>query len=238
MELVALVEVEPEPAGPRPAHLVGRMAAGLGAGRHTAHSKGAPDAAAGKHARAQRTESSEYARRSSVVAGADVVRGDHQLSTAPGLVDAPVLQDIGEARLRSIGIEVDGAEDEAGVAKVSIDHAGGRERRAHATRLFERERRRDAVAKLQRIGKDLPAAVAGIAGERSEEGARGRRVEVEERLRGADREPGELDECAVRVEGRGRICGTVVVHPDLEVAAKGPVLGLLTAVEPRISAGP
>src|SRR5262249_2126250 len=40
------------------------------------------------------------------------------------------------------------------------------------------------------------------------------------------------------VEARGRSVRAVVVHADLEVAAQGPVFGLLAAVEPRIGAGP
>src|SRR5262249_62408903 len=91
---------------------------------------------------------------------------------------------------------------------------------------------------LRGIGKDLPAAVAGIARGRSKERARGRLIEVEERLRGADREPGELNEGPVRAEARTRGRGVVVVHADLQVAAQGPVLLLLPAVEPSIGAGP
>src|SRR5262249_2111669 len=68
--------------------------------------------------------------------------------------------------------------------------------------------------------------------------ARRRLIEVEERLRGADREPGELDEGPVRVEARARDRGAIVVHAELQVAAQSPVLGLLPAVEPRIGAGP
>src|SRR5262249_34022133 len=70
-----------------------------------------------------------------------------------------------------------------------------------------------------------------------EERARWRGVEVEERLRGADREPGELDERPVRVEARATRVRAVVVHTNLEIAAQSPVFGLLPAVEPRICAG-
>src|SRR5262249_40287072 len=98
--------------------------------------------------------------------------------------------------------------------------------------------RREAVAILRGIGKHLPAAVTRVARGRAEERARRRRIEVEERLRGADREPGELDEGPVRVEGRARDRGAVVVDTDLQVAAQGSVLGLLPAVDPRIGAGP
>src|SRR5262249_56055866 len=97
---------------------------------------------------------------------------------------------------------------------------------------------REGIAGLEGIGKGLPAAVTRVARGRAEERARRRGVEVEERLRGADREPGELDEGPVRVEARARDRGVVVVHADLQVAAQGPVLGLLAAVEPRIGAGP
>ena len=43
--------------------------------------------------------SADAANRSSIVAGADVMRRDHELGTAPGLVHAPVLHDVGEPRL-------------------------------------------------------------------------------------------------------------------------------------------
>src|SRR6516225_8283273 len=136
--------------------------------------------------------------------------------------------------LGPIGVAGVDAEDQ--VAEVGVDHAGDRPR-PERPRLFERKRRRKAVTVLRRIGKDLPAAVAAIARGRTEERARGRLIEVVERLHRADREPGELDERTVRVEAGGRSVRAVVVHTDLEVAAKGPVLGLLAAVEPRIGAG-
>src|SRR5262249_22154 len=104
-------------------------------------------------------------------------------------------------------------------------------------RLFERERCREAVAELQGIGKDLPAAVTGVARQRSPVRARRRRIEVEERLRGTDGEPGELDEGPVRVEVRAGHLRAVVVQAQLEVGPQGAVLGLLTAVEPGVSAG-
>src|SRR5262249_28091622 len=173
---------------------------------------------------------------SGIVAAADVMRRDHDLGTAPGLVDAPVVHDVGEPSLRPVGIAGVDAEDE--VAEIRVEDAGLRERRPEIPRLFERERRREAVAKLGGIGKHLPAAVTRVARGRAEERARRRRIEVEERLRGADREPGELDEGPVRVEARARDVGTVVVHANLQVAPQGPVLGLLPAVEPRIGAGP
>src|SRR5262249_59839362 len=99
----------------------------------------------------------------------------------------------------------------------------------------DREGRGEAVAILRGVGKHLPPAVTGVAGVRSEERARRRGVEVVERLRGADREPGELDERPVRVEARARDRGVVVVHTDLQVAAQGAVLCLLPPLEPRIA---
>src|SRR6516225_3561563 len=103
--------------------------------------------------------------------------------------------------LGPIGVAGVDAEDQ--VAEVGVDHAGDGSR-SERPRLFDRERRREAVAELRGVGKDLPAAVTGIARGRTEERARGRRIEVVERLRGADREPGELDERTVRVEAGGR----------------------------------
>src|SRR5262245_63018178 len=208
------------------------MAARLGAGdRAGAHAEEARHGVAAWGSGAEQGD-----RVSSVVAGADVMRRDHELGTAPGLVHAPVLHDVGEPSLRPIGIARVDAEDE--VAEIRVDDAALRSHGAEAPRLFERERRREAVAILRRISEDLPAAVTGIARVRSEERARRRRIEVVERLRGADREPGELDEGPVRVETRARDRGIVVVDTDLQVAAQGAVLGLLAAVEPRIGAGP
>src|SRR5262249_36065170 len=112
------------------------------------------------------------------------------------------------------------------------------DRRPERSRLFERKRRRKAVTVLRRIGKDLPAAAAGSARGRSKERARGQLIEVVERQRGADREPGELDERPVGAEVRAADLRVVEEHADLEVAAQGPVLGLLPAVEPGIGAGP
>src|SRR5262249_23511847 len=112
-------------------------------------------------------------------------------------------------------------------AEIGVDHAGDPPR-PEGPRLFERKRRREAVAVLRRIGKDLPAGLAGIDG----------LIEVVERRRSTDRDPGELNERPVRVEADGSSVGAVVVHTDLEIAAKDPVFGLLPAVEPRIGAGP
>src|SRR5262249_35103838 len=176
------------------------------------------------------------ANRSSIVAGADVMRRDHDLGAAPGLVHAPVLHDVGEPRLGLILVAGVDAEDE--VAEIGVEGAGLRSYGREIPRLFERERRREAVTVLHRIGKDLPAAVAGIARGRSKVRTRGRLIEVEERLRGADREPGDLDEDPVRAEARARDRRAIVVHADLQVTAQGPVLGLLPAVEPGIGAGP
>ncbi len=176
----------------------------------------------------------------SKVAGAGVVRGHHQLRTAPSLVDTPVLDDVREPDLGSV--HVAGGADER-VAKLGVEYAGVVGRRPPRYRgdragFFERERRREPVAVLRGIGEDLPAAVTGVARGWAEERARRRRIEVVERLRGADREPSELDEGPVGAKVGVRGAGTVVVHTDLQVAAKGPVLGLLAAVEPGIGAGP
>src|SRR5262249_18177261 len=124
------------------------------------------------------------------------------------------------------------------VAELRIDHAAVQWSRAADAGFLERERRGEAVAELRGIGKHLQATVTGVARGWAEERARRRRIEVVERLCGADRKPSELDERPVRVEARRWYVGRVVVHTDLQVAAKGPVLGLLPAVEPGIGAGP
>src|SRR5262249_42263276 len=148
------------------------------------------------------------------------------------------LDEVGEALLRPIVVGVVDAERE--VAEVRVDHTRIRNVATgwETSRLFDRERRREAVAILRGVGKDLPAAVAGIARGRSKERARGRLIEVVERLRRADREPGELNEHPVRAEVRGGALRAVVVHTDLQIATQGAVLGLLAAIEPRIGAGP
>src|SRR5262249_11374760 len=183
LEVVAAREVVPGAAADRPAQLVGRMAASLGAG-----DRAGPHAEeAGRQARACGPGNAADRRAaSSIVAAADVMRRDHELGTAPGLVHAPVLHDVREPHLGLIpGAGVD-AEDEA--AEIRVEGAGLRSPGRETPRLFERERRREAVAVLRGIGKLLPAAVAGIARGRSKERARRRLIEVEERLRGAGRE--------------------------------------------------
>src|SRR5262249_23966773 len=96
-----------------------------------------------------------------IVAAADVMRHDHDLGTAAGLVDAPVLHDVREPRLRPVGVAGLDADDE--VAEIRVEDAGLRERCPETPRLFERERRREAVAILRGIGKHLPAAVTRVA---------------------------------------------------------------------------
>src|SRR5262249_56670257 len=95
LEVVAAIGVELGAATDRPAHLVGRMAANLGAGdRAGAHAK-----EASRQARAWGSGAEQGDRVSSVVAAADVMRRDHDLGTAPGLVHAEGLHDVGGPRL-------------------------------------------------------------------------------------------------------------------------------------------
>src|SRR5262249_50905621 len=162
--------------------LVGRMAANLGAGDRA----GPRAEEAGRHTRAygprdlRQADSAGHCRRSSIVATADVVRRDHDLGTAPGLVHAPVLDDVREPNLDVILVAGVDAKDE--VAEVRVEGAGLRSRGRETPRLFERGRRREAIAVLHGIGKHLPAAVTRVARGRAEERARRRRIEVEERL--------------------------------------------------------
>src|SRR5262249_43829695 len=156
------------------AQLVGGMAANLRAGDRA-------DRIWCEHAGPRRPASKE--------AAADVVRRHHQLRTAPGLVDTPVLDDVREPDLGSIRVER-GADQR--VAQLRIDHAAVQRSRAHDAGFLERERRREAVAELRGIGEDLQAAVTGVARGWAEERARRRRIEVIERLRETDREPSEL----------------------------------------------
>src|SRR5262245_18123145 len=151
--------------------MAARLHAGQSASRRTANNRGeAGERAAACWSGEQRAGAGR------IVAGADVMRRDHELGTAPGLVHAPVLHDVGEPRLRPIGIARVDAVDE--VAEIRVDDAALRSQGAEAPRLFERERRREAVAILRRISEDLPAAVTGIARVRSEERARWRRIEI------------------------------------------------------------
>src|SRR6516165_11300462 len=208
------------------------MAANLGAG----NSAGPHAEEASRGARAWGKVAQQVADVSRIVAAADVMRGDHELGTAPGLVHAPVLHEVGEPRLGLILVAGVDAKDE--VAEIRVEGTGLRSYGRETPWLFDRERRREAVAILRGIGEHLPPAVTRVARGRAEERARRRRIEVEERLRRADRESGELDERPVRVEARARDRWAVVVHADLQIAAQGPVLGLLAAVEPGIGAGP
>src|SRR5262245_65894362 len=89
------------------------------------------------------------------------MRRDHDLGTAPGLVHAPVLHDVGEPNLGVILVAGIDAKDE--VAEVRVEGARLRRHGRETPRLFERERRREAVAILGSISKKLPAAVTGVA---------------------------------------------------------------------------
>src|SRR5262245_25382556 len=68
-----------------------------------------------------------------IVAAADVMRRDHELGTAPGLVHAPVLHDVGEPSLGPV--EVAGVDAELEVAEIRVEDAGLRSRGAEAPRL-------------------------------------------------------------------------------------------------------
>src|SRR5262249_33690821 len=158
-----------------------RMAARLGAGdRAGAHAEEA-GGQAGAWDRVEAASGGQKQRAGGagrIVNGAGVMRRDHELGTAPRPGHAPALHAVGEPSLRPIGIARVDAEDE--VAEIRVDDAALRSHGAEAPRLFERERRREAVAILRRISEDLPAAVTGIARVRSEERARRRRIEVVE----------------------------------------------------------
>src|SRR5262249_62034246 len=118
-EGVARIEVEPRAAAARPTYLVGRMAARLGAGQ----SAGPRAEEAGRQARACGPgDAADWCAARSIVAAADVMRRDHDLGTAPGLIDAPVLHDVRELSLRPVGVAGVDAEDE--VAEIRVEDAG------------------------------------------------------------------------------------------------------------------
>jgi hypothetical protein len=88
-----------------------------------------------------------------------------------------------------------------------VRHASDRYCRSACALIFERERGREAVAELRRIGEHVPARRAGaLAVVVHEVRVRsGRGVEVEERLRPAEGEARELNE---RTVGIGAFAGT------------------------------
>src|SRR5262249_36543151 len=90
LEVVAALKVELAAGACSPAHLVGRMAANLRAGERAVGRIWCGHA--GPHAPG------------SIVATAGVMRGHHQLCTAPGLVDTPVRHDVREPDLGSVVI--------------------------------------------------------------------------------------------------------------------------------------
>ena len=113
-----------------------------------------------------------------------------------------------------------------------------------AARLFERERRRHAVAELSGVSSHLPASVTGVARPRNRVRGRRGRVEVVVRRRHAPREASELDERAVGVDRRGAggrrvgVAGREVVRPaDVHVRPESAVRGLLTAIQEDERAG-
>ena len=78
-----------------------------------------------------------------------------------------------------------------------IDHVG-----ATLGVVFERERRGDAVTQHRRIGEDGRAGAAGVVARIFGLVGHVRDVrDIEERLRLAEGEPGELDEGAVEING-------------------------------------
>src|SRR5262249_13806037 len=133
LEVVAALKVELGAAARSPAHLVSRMAANLRAGDRAdrIRENHPPYGQAVVYDRRARKAVSK-------VAAADVVRRHHQLRTAPGLVDTPVLDDVREPDLGLVRVER-GADER--VAQLRIDHAAVERSRANDAGLFERERR-------------------------------------------------------------------------------------------------
>src|SRR5262249_46381703 len=114
LEVVAALEAVPGAGADRPAELVGRMAANLGASQSASpHSE-----EASRHARAWGSGAEEGDRVGNIVAAADVMRRNHELGAAPGLVDPPVLHDVGEPVFGPIGVAGVDAEDQ--VAEVGV----------------------------------------------------------------------------------------------------------------------
>ena len=215
LEVAAGRSVEPQAGGRHPADLVGRMTVDRRAGHRVA-----------------------------VVAAAGVVDCATDHRRAPGLVDTPVHDDVRVADRVLVGKQRRAAADHERVAVgglqggdpggVDRDRAGqGADEAgiddAQPPRLFERHRRREAVAEVRRIGRDAPAAVTGVFRVGGEVGDDRRRVEVEERRRQTQRKARELDEAAVGVDRLGgrRVTGVA----DREVGPQGAPLGLLTGVD-------
>ena len=107
-------------------------------------------------------------------------------------------------------------------------------------RCFGGDCRREAVAELGGVAHQEPAAVTGVrTGERTPVRRRRVAIEVEERLRTAEREARPLDEGAVRAEVvRCRNVAAVFVfrHAERDIAAHRTVFGLVAGVGRDVAA--
>ena len=234
--------IETQAAGHHPAQLVGGMAASHVTGQARAAGNASSCSAHRLEARsgAGRDAGAGAGHAGAVISAAGIVQGAADHGPAPGLVDAPVVDDVGHADGDGVVWHVAADEEGIGEGPLRVDAAVGPERpgdlpghggigHADAARLFRRERAGDAVAEARGEGRDAPAAVTGIFRVGGEVGHRRRREEVEERLREAEGEAGELDEAAVGVEAfRGwRVTGVA----DDEVGSQHAVVGLLAGVD-------
>ena len=176
--------------------------------------------------------------RRAVVSAAGVVQRAADTRKAPGLLDAQVRDDVGEAE----AVERGGLVGEGGIAgHGGIDAERGcvgiHGRGAIVTRgILERQRAGDAAAELGAIGPYVDAGRAGIAPDGHGVVAVGAVVgeEIEERLRAAQRESGELHERPIPKRSEGRACARVrrrgVLRAEAEVGAQGTEFGLLAHV--------
>src|SRR5262249_6677873 len=111
---------------------------------------------------------------------------------------------------------------------------------ARLTVVLERDRRRDAVAELRRVGDAVDAESAGITRNAVVRVAvRRERVDVEVRPDAARREAGELDEAAIdpqrvgsrSVRPRGARTAGRPLRADVHVRPQGAVFGLRAQID-------
>jgi hypothetical protein len=169
------------------------------------------------------------------------MQSDAHAGEAPGLIDAevgddvrnPEAEDRRRVRAQLVVEPVVGGDPTLG-EEVGRGHVERAELASGG--IFHRQRAGEAVAELGGIGPEVLARRTGVTRDAHVVVAVRAAVgdEVEERLRPAHREAGELDERAVpeRVEGRAAagVCRRGVLRTEADVGPQRAVLGLLADV--------
>ena len=170
--------------------------------------------------------------------------GRHDLGRTPSLVNTQVAHDVGDLEAAvSTGtvVAAEGSDDRPPAVGQAPPRRPPRADDLRLARRFRRNRRREAVAELRGVAHHEPSAVTGVrTGERTPVGGRRVAVEVEERLRAAEREARPLNEGAVRTEvvRCGNVAAVLVLaDTDRDVTAHRTVFGLVAGIGRDVTAG-